>query len=226
MATKDPKYKRQDRSKYFSKGDYPGIKSAEDRFVEWYSEPATRRRFPGTEEQLDEGVQKALDTKAFASFDVPNHGDAVYYKGAPQYGVDPQIRLENTSGDVFAHELVHATQFDDQLGKELQNVLGDKAEGYYGQPGELYGNFHQIREKMGLKAWERSFTPERVIELIKFNGLEEDEDVKTFMENWGPEKFSEALNKIANVEADAERLERLNFTPDDTVISRPSTLYT
>ena len=225
MPTKDPKYKRQDRSKYFSKGDLPEITAAEKNFAEWYSEPATRRRFPGTEEELDKGVQKALDTKAFASFDVPNRGDAVYYKGAPQYGVEPQIRLENTSGDVFEHELVHATQFDDQLGEQLQGILGKKAEGYYGQPGELYGNFHQIRSKMGLQPWERSFTPEKVLELIKFNGLEEDEDVKTFLENWGPEKFSEALNTIASTEADQRRLDRLNFAPSDNVIMRPTSTY-
>ena len=231
--TKDkPAYKRQDRNKYFSKGDQAGINAAEDQFVEWYSDPATRRRFPGGEKELDKGVQKALDTKAFASFDIPDRGDAVYYKGAPQYGVDPQIRLENTSGDVFQHELVHATQFDDALGSELRNVLGDGTGNisesdakYLGQDGELYGNFHQMRVNLGLKAWERNVTPKKLIELIKFQGLENDPDVMNFMNNWGPEKVSEAINKIASVEVDAERLDRLNAPQGSKILDREATLY-
>ena len=116
------------------------------------------------------------------------------------------------------------------MGAQLARTLGEDKATSFGGPyrrrfGELYGNFHQMRVKLGIKPWERNFTPGRLMELIQFQGLEGDEDVQHYLNEYGPEKVSEALNTIASTEADTRRLERLNFTPDDNVIMRPSSTY-
>ncbi len=213
-----------------SERDASNVVAAEDKFVEWFSDPEVRRRFPGTEDELDAGIQKALNTQIQTGD--PGYGaEASYESGYPEKGYPDQIKLGTSDPNVVGHELSHAAQWDDTLGIQLRNVLGGGFEGdtrmerYLNKPGELYSNFHELRLKMGLKPWERSFTPQKVIELIQFQGLEGDEDVQRYLKQFGPEKISEALNKIASVEADGRRLERLNFTPDDNVIMRPTNTY-
>ena len=228
---KKPQYKKQERGyPYLSEKDAETVSEAEDDFVRWYSDPNTRRLFPdGSSVGLDEGIQKALDSRIQTGY-TPG-ADARYESGYPEEGYPDTITLGNPSPDVVGHELTHAAQFDDSLGLQLMDIWGDRPikgskSYYYNKPGELYGNFHQVRLKLGIQPWERSFTPAKLLELIQFQGLENDPDIQNYMKSVGPQKFSEALNKIASVEADSRRLERLNFTPDDSVIMRPSSTYT
>ena len=62
----------------------------------------------------------------------------------------------------------------------------------------MYGNLHEFRAKLDLKGFERNMSPKRVKELIKFNELKDDPDINQMIDEFGLDKLSEALNKIAS----------------------------
>ena len=214
------------------------VKQARSNFRRWYEDPNTLERAGDVD--VEAGVDRAVGTDVYSGF--PERGRAEYdsgytrgYREDGSFGaIDPsdeayipgKVITSDFSQGTLQHELTHAAQFDNQFGLELREVLGkDDRSSYRRNPGELYGNFHQLRVKLGLKPWERNMTPEKLMELVNFNDLQEDEEVKDYIEQYGAEKISTAINKIASSEADTRRLERLNFTPSDNVIMRPSNSY-
>ena len=139
-----------------------------------------------------------MNTRIQTGF-VPQGAKATYdpaigdYKGAITVG-------DYRDPAVVDHELTHAAGFDEALGKEAQKILGKPKSGdkYLSKPTELYGNLHEFRARLDLKGFERNLSPKKVKDLIKFNELENDPDINQMIDEFGLDKLSEALNKIAS----------------------------
>ena len=239
MPTKD-KYKRGKVSA--AEQDVKRAEKARTDFASWFDDPATRRRFPA-DIDVDAGVQRALGTRIESGF--LNEGVAQYEhpgktfneegnyveipEGEPGY-YPGRIKTTTYDQSTLQHELAHAANFDDPLGAQLAETLGEKEARSFGgeyrkRYGELFGNFHQMRVKLGIQPWERNWTPEKLMELIKFQGKMDDEDVKFYVDEYGLDKVSEALNKTASIEADAKRLDRLNAPIGSTLIDASTSLF-
>ena len=176
------------------------MNKSRDRFKQHYSDPVTEELYRQNTgfNDLPSKVDTALNTRIQTGF-VPQGAKATYdpaigdYKGA--------ITVEDYRDPaVVDHELTHAAGFDEALGKEAQKILGKPKSGdkYLSKPSEVYGNLHEFRARLDLKGFERNLSPKKVQDLIKFNELEDDPDIKQMIDEFGLDKLSEALNKIAS----------------------------
>ena len=197
---KDPKKKAEDDKYIRNEDNIAQVDKSRTRFKEFYSDPITQeiyRQNTGLGD-LPGKVDNALNTRIQTGF-VPQGSKATYdpaigeYKGAITVG-------DYTDPAVVDHELSHAAGFDEALGKEAQKILGKPKSGnkYLSKPSEVYGNLHEFRARLDLKGFERNLTPKRVKELIKFNELKDDPDINQMIDEFGLDKLSEALNKIAS----------------------------
>ena len=239
MPTKD-KYKKGEVSA--SEKDRIEVDKARDSFVRWFEDPSTVSRFP---KGLDRegGIRRAVGTRVESGF--LNRGIAQYDHPAKAFNKEGNYveipegepghypgRIKTTTYDqsVLQHELSHAANFDDTLGAQLAETLGEKSARSFGgeyrkRYGELFGNFHQMRVKLDIQPWERNWTPEKLMELIQFQGKMDDEDVRFYIDEYGLDNVSKALNEIASVEADAKRLDRLNAPIGSTLIDASTSLF-
>ena len=229
---------------------------AADEFTgEWFNDRNTRSRLKEqtglSDEEIDERLEEATGThveqNAFLEY-----GDAEYnspgkgFLDDGNYGVIPEGQPGHSPGNiqvgvdlnqesnqgVLEHEQAHALGFDDKLGLEAQSILGKaKHDRYLDQPGETYGNIQEFRKIVGLKPWERNLTPERIMELIEFQGVGDQEDVKQLLKNYDIEKLSEALNTVAEADSSKEGRENklMKFyageQQQDTALARLKSLY-
>ena len=228
---------------------------AADEFTgEWFNDRNTRSRLKEqtglSDEEIDERLEEATGThveqNAFLEY-----GDAEYnspgkgFLDDGNYGVIPEGQPGHSPGNiqvgvdlnqesnqgVLEHEQAHALGFDDKLGLEAQSILGKaKHDRYLNQPGETYGNIQEFRKIVGIKPWERNLTPERIMELIEFQGVGEQSDVKQLLKNYDIEKLSEALNTVAEADNSEEgrenKLLKFYSQKQDTALARLKKLYT
>ena len=192
--------------------------------TEHFNDPNTRKRLKEqtglSDEDIDKRISEATGThveqNAFleagdAEYNAPGRffgevipeGEEGHSPGNIQVGVD--LNQESNQG-VLEHEQAHALGFDDTLGLRAQEILGEaKHDSYLNQPGETYGNIQEFRKIVGIKPWERNLTPERIMELIEFQGVGDQEDVQQLLNNYDIEKLSEALNTVASTDTTRER---------------------
>ena len=201
VARVDEKDKKKEDEKYIRNPKHiEQVNKSRDRFEQHYSDPVTEELYRQNTgfNDLPSKVDTALNTRIQTGF-VPQGAKATYdpaigdYKGA--------ITVEDyTDPAVVDHELSHAAGFDEALGKEAQKILGKPKSGdkYLSKPSEVYGNLHEFRARLDLKGFERNLSPKKVQDLIKFNELEDDPDIKQMIDEFGLDKLSEALNKIAS----------------------------
>ena len=201
IARVDDKDKKKEDEKYIrNPKNIEQVNKSRERFAQHYSDPVTEELYRQNTgfNDLPSKVDTALNTRIQTGF-VPQGAKATYdpaigdYKGA--------ITVEDyTDPAVVDHELSHAAGFDEALGKEAQKILGKPKSGdkYLSKPTELYGNLHEFRARLDLKGFERNLSPKKVQDLIKFNELEDDPDIKQMIDEFGLDKLSEALNKIAS----------------------------
>ncbi len=201
-------------------------------FKNWYDAPDTRdklsRQLGLNDQQIDQAINRAFEAEQ-------THGDLGGDAGLYEQGPHRITTPEGVRGrGALPHELSHASGLDEPLGELLQRQIG-KPSGvgpltdYLNNPGELYGNFTDIRNLLELDPGDW-VTPELIESRLETLGVDENHprrfEIDQLLEVYSLEQIAEGLDKIASVEHDTERLERLNFTPADTVISRPSSLYT
>ena len=195
------KDKKKEDEKYIRNPEHiEQVNKSRERFEQHYSDPVTEELYRQNTgfNDLSGKVDNALDTRIQTGF-VPQGAKATYdpaigdYKGAITVG-------DYRDPAVVDHELTHAAGFDEALGKEAQKILGKPKSGnkYLSKPAEVYGNLHEFRARLDLKGFERNLTPKRVKELIKFNELKDDPDINQMIDEFGLDKLSEALNKIAS----------------------------
>ena len=200
IARTDKDKKKED-EKYIRNPEHiEQVNKSRDRFEQHYSDPVTEELYRQNTgfNDLPNKVDNALDTRIQTGF-VPQGAKATYdpaigdYKGAITVG-------DYRDPAVVDHELTHAAGFDEALGKEAQKILGKPKSGdkYLSKPSEVYGNLHEFRTRLDLKGFERNLSPKKVKDLIKFNELENDPDIKQMIDEFGLDKLSEALNKIAS----------------------------
>ena len=201
VARIDDKDKKKEDEKYIRNPEHiEQVNKSRDRFEQHYSDPVTEELYRQNTgfSDLSSKVDTALNTRIQTGF-VPQGAKATYdpaigdYKGA--------ITVEDYRDPaVVDHELTHAAGFDEALGKEAQKILGKPKSGdkYLSKPSEVYGNLHEFRARLDLKGFERNLSPKKVQDLIKFNELEDDPDIKQMIDEFGLDKLSEALNKIAS----------------------------
>ena len=201
IARVDDKDKKKEDEKYIRNPEHiEQVNKSRDRFEQHYSDPVTEELYRQNTgfSDLPSKVDTALNTRIQTGF-VPQGSKATYdpaigeYKGAITVG-------DYRDPAVVDHELTHAAGFDEALGKEAQKILGKPKSGdkYLSKPSELYGNLHEFRARLDLKGFERNLSPKKVQDLIKFNELENDPDIKQMIDEFGLDKLSEALNKIAS----------------------------
>ena len=195
------KDKKKEDEKYIRNPEHiEQVNKSRDRFEQHYSDPVTEELYRQNTgfNDLSGRVDNALDTRIQTGF-APQGAKATYdpaigdYKGA--------ITVEDYRDPaVVDHELTHAAGFDEALGKEAQKILGKPKSGdkYLSKPAEVYGNLHEFRARLDLKGFERNLSPKKVKDLIKFNELENDPDINQMIDEFGLDKLSEALNKIAS----------------------------
>ena len=201
IARIDDKDKKKEDEKYIRNPEHiEQVNKSRDRFEQHYSDPVTEELYRQNTgfNDLSGKVDNALNTRIQTGF-VPQGAKATYdpaigdYKGA--------ITVEDYRDPaVVDHELTHAAGFDEALGKEAQKILGKPKSGdkYLSKPSEVYGNLHEFRTRLDLKGFERNLNPKKVKDLIKFNELENDPDIKQMIDEFGLENLSKALNKIAS----------------------------
>ena len=201
IARSGDKDKKKEDEKYIRNPEHiEQVNKSRDRFEQHYSDPVTEELYRQNTgfNDLPSKVDTALNTRIQTGF-VPQGAKATYdpaigdYKGA--------ITVEDYRDPaVVDHELTHAAGFDEALGKEAQKILGKPKSGdkYLSKPAEVYGNLHEFRARLDLKGFERNLSPKKVQDLIKFNELEDDPDIKQMIDEFGLDKLSEALNKIAS----------------------------
>ena len=201
IARSGDKDKKKEDEKYIRNPEHiEQVNKSRDRFEQHYSDPVTEELYRQNTgfNDLPSKVDTALNTRIQTGF-VPQGAKATYdpaigdYKGA--------ITVEDYRDPaVVDHELTHAAGFDEALGKEAQKILGKPKSGnkYLSKPAEVYGNLHEFRARLDLKGFERNLSPKKVKDLIKFNELENDPDIKQMIDEFGLDKLSEALNKIAS----------------------------
>ena len=201
VARIDDKDKKKEDEKYIRNPKHiEQVNKSRDRFKQHYSDPVTEELYRQNTgfNDLPSKIDNALDTRIQTGF-VPQGAKATYdpaigdYKGAITVG-------DYRDPAVVDHELTHAAGFDEALGKEAQKILGKPKSGdkYLSKPSEVYGNLHEFRTRLDLKGFERNLSPKKVQDLIKFNELEDDPDIKQMIDEFGLDKLSEALNKIAS----------------------------
>ena len=195
------KDKKKEDEKYIRNPEHiEQVNKSRDRFEQHYSDPVTEELYRQNTgfNDLPSKVDTALNTRIQTGF-VPQGAKATYDPAIGDY--EGAITVEDYRDPaVVDHELTHAAGFDEALGKEAQKILGKPKSGnkYLSKPSELYGNLHEFRAKLDLKGFERNMSPKRVKELIKFNELKDDPDINQMIDEFGLDKLSEALNKIAS----------------------------
>ena len=200
LARTDKDKKKED-EKYIRNPEHiEQVNKSRERFEQHYSDPVTEELYRQNTgfSDLPSKVDTALNTRIQTGF-VPQGAKATYDPAIGDY--EGAITVEDYRDPaVVDHELTHAAGFDEALGKEAQKILGKPKSGnkYLSKPAEVYGNLHEFRARLDLKGFERNLTPKRVKELIKFNELKDDPDINQMIDEFGLDKLSEALNKIAS----------------------------
>ena len=200
IARTDKDKKKED-EKYIRNPEHiEQVNKSRDRFEQHYSDPVTEELYRQNTgfNDLPSKVDNALNTRIQTGF-VPQGAKATYDPAIGDY--KGEITVEDYRDPaVVDHELTHAAGFDEALGKEAQKILGKPKSGdkYLSKPSEVYGNLHEFRARLDLKGFERNLSPKKVQDLIKFNELEDDPDIKQMIDEFGLDKLSEALNKIAS----------------------------
>ncbi len=218
-----------------NEGNIPqDVQGGDKFFKDWYDHPETRdklqRQLGLDDKQIDQAISHALSAETQEVYPEQLSGIGAYDAGAHKI----TTTKDELGRGALPHERAHATQLDGALGEILQQNIGKPREGssfkgYLSNPNELYGNFVDLRSLLKLEPGDW-VTPELIESRLESLGIDESHprraEFDQMLDAYSIEQLAEGLDKIASVEADAERLERLNFTPSDFVISRPNTLYT
>ena len=202
-------------------------------FRNWYDNATTRDKLKSQlgldDKQIDQAITHGLNAE---------HSEEEAGEGlAGKYELGPH-RITTNPGEAgqgaLPHERVHASSLDNALGSILRKEIGSPSglgdvTNYLSNDGELYGNFVDLRHLLKLEPGDW-VTPELIESRLETEGIDENHprrfEIDQMLEVYSLEDLAKGLDKIASTEADSERLERLNFTPDDFVISRPTSLYT
>jgi len=221
----------------------PVEKQASDEFVNWYSDPATKQKFQKntgldplrTQDfigkglrtpivKYDESVVHAapLGSSSEAEFRSPyaikSMGDTIHPKTG-YIAYRPQADNNYTSG-LLNHELTHASGFDNVLAPALYRSLGlklpEKTHGglsYMNRPEEVYGNFHEFRQQLGLRPGQKvdvnslnKMVKESKIDNNFWRSFSSDETGK---EN--QEKISKIVNAINTVASVKNNNQEMNY---------------
>lgn len=186
---------------------------ASDKFVDWYQNPETLKRFgknTGMDPaRLQDFVGKALRTpmRPAKDDDYLNSEDNAQWR-SPFWQDQNYRTLNKDTGEILydadatpniiQHELTHASNLDEVLGPKLKSILGNptnvfrEEKAYIGRPTEAYGNFHEFRTNLGLKPGQK-IDEATLKKLTKKKGL----DQERFYRAYSPDKITKAINTIA-----------------------------
>jgi hypothetical protein len=186
---------------------------ATDKFVDWYQNPETLKRFnknTGMDPaRLKDFVGKALRTPMRPAKDDDYLDSEDNAQWRSPFWQDQNYRtLNRDTGEILynsdatvntlQHELGHASNLDEILGPKLKSILGNptnvfrEEKAYIGRPTEAYGNFHEFRTNLGLKPGQKIDEP-TLKKLAKKKGL----DQERFYRAYSPNKITKAINTIA-----------------------------
>ncbi len=199
--------------KNLGKRDKKIEQEATDRFVDWYQDPETLKRFNSNtgmdSARLQDFVGKALRTPMRPAKDDDYLDSEDNAQWRSPFWQDQNYRtLNKDTGEILynsdatvntlQHELGHASNLDEVLGPKLMNILGKPAnvfkaeKAYIGRPTEAYGNFHEFRTNLGLKPGQKIDTA-TLKKLTKKKGL----DQERFYRAYDPDKITKAINTVA-----------------------------
>jgi hypothetical protein len=213
---------------------------ATDKFVDWYQNPETLKRFnenTGMDPaRLQDFVGKALRTpmRPAKDDDLLSSDDNAQWR-SPFWQDQNYRTLNKDTGEILynsdatvntlQHELGHASNLDEVLGPKLKSILGKPAnvfadeKVYLSRPTEAYGNFHEFRTNLGLKPGQK-IDESTLKKLAKKKGL----DQEMFYRAFSPDKITKAINTIAYNPDD----DNVTYAKDGAEIQNtyaPGTLY-
>jgi hypothetical protein len=214
---------------------------ATDKFVDWYQNPETLKRFnenTGMDPaRLQDFVGKALRTpmRPAKDDDLLSSDDNAQWR-SPFWQDQNYRTLNKDTGEILynsdatvntlQHELGHASNLDEVLGPKLKNILGKPAnvfaqeKVYLSRPTEAYGNFHEFRTNLGLKPGQK-IDESTLKKLAKKKGL----DQEMFYRAFSPDKITKAINTIAY---NPDNSDDVTYAKDGAEIQNtyaPGTLY-
>ena len=172
---------------------------------DWYSDPTTSKLLEEQAPRYAANKQKYFDRWDETEFvEGAASGAVAEYirdRDANRHYVEINPDEDIRRPGLVAHELSHAASWDYNLGKEAQKYLGKGKQSYLQSPDEAYGNLQELRQVLGLKPHQRNLTPEQVQELQDQLGSE---DQQNYINNFGIENVTKALNNVAEVENSPE----------------------
>ena len=214
---------------------------ATDKFVDWYQNPETLKRFnenTGMDPaRLKDFVGKALRTpmRPAKDDDLLSSDDNAQWR-SPFWQDQNYRTLNKDTGEILydsnatvntlQHELGHASNLDEVLGPKLKSILGKPAnvfadeKVYLSRPTEAYGNFHEFRTNLGLKPGQK-IDESTLKKLAKKKGL----DQEMFYRAFSPDKITKAINTIAY---NPDNSDDVTYAKDGAEIQNtyaPGTLY-
>ena len=214
---------------------------ATDKFVDWYQNPETLKRFnenTGMDPaRLQDFVGKALRTpmRPAKDDDLLSSDDNAQWR-SPFWQDQNYRTLNKDTGEILydsnatvntlQHELGHASNLDEVLGPKLKSILGKPAnvfadeKVYLSRPTEAYGNFHEFRTNLGLKPGQK-IDESTLKKLAKKKGL----DQEMFYRAFSPDKITKAINTIAY---NPDNSDDVTYAKDGAEIQNtyaPGTLY-
>jgi len=175
----------------------------QSKFVEWYDNPETRRRIEAQGEMTPQQIQDFLAHGVKG--DIKKGTPSVAGADAQFYPEDNSIIMSDMNDlNTGTHEILHRSGFDQTLSAPLMKILGNSFQQdeknnfksfkrYLNQPHEAYGNFHELRTRLGLKPGQK-VTKDQLKKMVKDKGLENDNFYKTFDD----EKITKAINTVAS----------------------------
>ena len=194
----------------------PGARWVDD----WYSHPETQRRFAryqgGTSQEVDQRIGHAASAGLSVENNPAGGYNAKYEPGRHHITVN-EAHSGSGAYASLPHERVHASGFDERVGRQVANILGKPKDGskYLAQPEEMYGNLTDIRVKLGLKPGQY-VTPAM---------LNKAKNSKKFGEGLFKSFDSEKIRKALNTVADADKPKKKKNLKDlygkkDTALTR------
>ena len=175
----------------------------QSKFVDWYNDPETRRRIESQGEMTPQQIEDFLAHGVKG--DIKKGTPSVAGADAQFYPEDNSIIMSDMNDlNTGTHEILHRSGFDQTLSAPLMKILGNSFQQdeknnfksfkrYLNQPHEAYGNFHELRTRLGLKPGQK-VTKDQLKKMVKEKGLENDNFYKTFDD----EKIIKAINTVAS----------------------------
>ena len=201
----------------------PGSRWLED----WYSDPETKRRFRtyqgGDQREVDSRIAHQAQASV-RSFNDPNsRASATYSPREHQIGINQAGNVSDVDRYLaLPHERVHASGFDERVGPQVKQILGNqlnvgqdsKTKQYYDNPEELYGKLTNLRVKLKLKPGQK--VTKDMLKGIK-SSKKYGEDILRLYDN---DKIIKALNTVADTEGKPKKNLKQLYSKPKTALTR------